>query len=260
MPANDAPAVDVMVVADAGAVARSGAQMFVAASKEAVAKRGRFVVALAGGRTPAAMYDLLASDAGLRADVPWSQCYFFFGDERHVPPDHPDSNYRMAHETLLSKVPLGSSQVFRVRAELESADRAAFEYEEAIRGFFRLSPDQVPRFDFVMLGLGPDGHTASLFPGTRALQERVRLVTANWVGQFNAYRITMTVPVLNEAAHVMLSVQGPDKARALEAVLHGPFEPWQLPAQLVHPRDGTVTWLIDQSAGALLATSPRAGR
>ena len=250
---SDAPGVDVRVVADAAAVARSGAELFVAASKKAVAERGRFVVALSGGKTPAAMYDLLASDARLRADVPWPQCYFFFGDERHVPPDHPDSNYRMANEALLSRLSLNPSQVFRVKAELENADRAAFEYEEEIRGFFRLTPDQIPRFDLLMLGLGPDGHTASLFPGTRALQERVRLVTANWVGQFNAYRITLTVPVLNAAARVMFSVQGPDKARALKAVLHGPYEPWQLPAQLVHPRNGTVTWLIDRSAGALLA-------
>jgi len=242
----------VRVVADASAIARSGAELFAAAAKEAVAQRGRFVVALAGGKTPAAMYELLASDTSLRGAVPWSQCYFFFGDERHVPPDHQDSNYRMADQTLLSRLSLGAPQVFRIKAELEDANRAAFEYEEAIRGFFRLSPDQAPRFDLVMLGLGPDGHTASLFPGTRALQERVRLVTANWVGQFNAYRITMTVPVLNEAARVMLSVQGPDKARALEAVLHGPYEPWQLPAQLVQPKNGTVTWLIDRSAGALL--------
>ena len=250
--ASNSPVVDVRVLADASAVARIGAELFAAAAKEAVAQRGRFVVALAGGKTPAAMYELLASDASLRAAVPWSQCYFFFGDERHVPPDHQDSNYRMANQTLLSRLSLGASQVFRVKAELEDANRAAFEYEEAIRGFFRLSPDEAPRFDLMMLGLGPDGHTASLFPGTRALQERVRLVTANWVGQFNAYRITMTVPVLNEAARVMLSVQGPDKARALKAVLHGPYEPWQLPAQLVQPKNGTVTWLIDRSAGALL--------
>jgi 6-phosphogluconolactonase len=240
------------VLPDAHAVTRAAAELFVRAAKESVAQNGRFVVALSGGRTPKALYELLASDAKLRADVPWSQCDFFFGDERHVPPNHPDSNYGMAYDALLSKVPLEGAQVFRVKGELESAGHAAFEYEQEIRHFFRAVPDEFPRFDLVMLGLGPDGHVASLFPGTRALEEGVRLVTANWIDRLNAYRITMTVPVLNGAARVMLLVQGSEKARALQAVLHGPHDPRRLPAQLINPSRGTLTWLVDQSAAALL--------
>jgi 6-phosphogluconolactonase len=257
--AADAPIVTVRVLADAAAVARAGAEMFVAVAKASVAQRGTFAVALSGGRTPATLYDLLASDAGLRADIPWSQCCFFFGDERHVPPDHRDSNYRMAREALLSRVPVEPSQVFRICGEQEDAERAAREYDEVIRAFFHLAPGEWPRFDLMMLGLGPDGHVASLFPHTRALQERGRLVTANWVDQFDAYRITVTVPVINESAQVMLLVQGQEKASALQAVLHGPYVPEQLPAQLIRPRSGTVTWLVDRAAGALLE-QPRVPR
>ena len=137
---------------------------------------------------------------------------------------------------------------FESRESSRAPNRAALEYEQAIRGFFRLSPDKLPRFDLVMLGLGSDGHIASLFPGTPALDERERLVTANWVERFGAYRITLTVPVLNEASRVILLVQGAEKASALEAVLHGRFEPRQLPAQLIDPRSGTLSWLVDRAA------------
>ncbi len=237
---------------NSAAVARRGAELFASASKHSVAQHGGFAVALSGGRTPAALYDLLASDASLRSEVPWPHCSFFFGDERHVAPDHPDSNYRMTNEALLSRVPIEPSQVFRIKGELESAERAALEYEEAIRGFFQLSPGQVPRFDLVMLGLGSDGHIASLFPGTRALGERERLVVANRVDQLKANRITLTVPVLNEAARVMLLVQGAEKAQALATVIHGSVGPRPLPAQLIQPTSGTLTWLVDESAAALL--------
>jgi 6-phosphogluconolactonase len=251
---GDASRPDVKVFPDAAAVTRAGADLFVATAKASVEQSGRFTVALSGGRTPAALYDLLASDAALRTAVPWLQCFLFFGDERHVPPDHPDSNYRMADEALLSRVPISRSHVFRIRGELDNAARAALEYEEAVRSFFQLEPGQVPRFDLVMLGLGPDAHVASLFPGTHALQDREHLVVANWVEKFDSWRITLTVPVLNEAARVMLLVQGVEKARALEAVLHGPRDPQQLPAQLIQPKDGTVSWLVDRAAASLLGS------
>ena len=248
----DARAAKVTVLPDAGAVARRGAELFAVAAQASVGQAGRFVVALSGGRTPAALYDVLASDTSLRSEIPWSRCFFFFGDERHVTPAHRDSNYRMAQQSLLSRVPIDPSQVFRIKGELESADRAALEYEEAIRGFFELLSGQLPRFDLVMLGLGSDGHVASLFPGTAALDERERLAVANRNDQLETDRITLTLPVLNAAARVMVLVQGSDKSQALAAVVHG--EPGQrpLPAQLVQPTTGTMTWIVDQLAAALL--------
>jgi len=242
----------IQIVADSAALARSAAEVFIAAAKSAVAQKGAFTVALSGGSTPKALYSLLADDAGLRSQIPWQQTYFFFGDERHVGPDHPDSNYRMAREAMLSRVPVNPAQVFRIKGEYRDAAKAAAEYEQALCAFFQLAPGQFPRFDLVMLGMGPDGHTASLFPGTKALEEHQRLVTSNWVGKFYTQRVTMTAPVLNHAACVMFMVQGQDKAHALKAVLEGPCEPAQLPSQLINPKQGTLLWLVDEAAGGLL--------
>ena len=248
----DGRVANVIVLPDSVALARRGAELFAAAAKESVVQAGRFTVALSGGRTPAALYEVFASDPGLRAEVPWPRCYFFFGDERHVAPDHLESNYRMAQESLLSRVPIDLSHVFRIKGELENADRAAFEYEESIRGFFQLSSGQFPRFDLVMLGLGSDGHVASLFPGTRALDERDRLVVANRIDRLDTDRITLTLPVLNEAARVLVLVQGSEKAKTLAAVLHRAAGTQPLPAQLVQPTNGSLIWLVDKSAAALL--------
>jgi 6-phosphogluconolactonase len=243
----------IRIFADAAALCRAAADVYIGAAKQAVAERNRFTVALAGGSTPKALYALLATDGALRSQVPWRQTYFFFGDERHVPPDDPQSNYRMAREAMLSKAPVDSSQVFRMKAELGDAAIAAAEYEQALRGFFALAPDQSPRFDLVMLGMGVDGHTASLFPGSSGLQEQHRLVSANWVEKLQTHRITLTLPVLNNAATVMFMVQGADKAEALKAVVEPTREP--LPAQLVHPQNGTLLWLVDEAAAALLDRS-----
>jgi 6-phosphogluconolactonase len=253
----------IQIVADADALAHAAALVFIAEAKRAVARNGFFTVVLSGGSTPKALYSLLAHDPDLRLQVPWQQTYFFFGDERHVPPDHVDSNYRTAHETMLAQTFIDSAKVFRMTGEYGDAARAAAEYEEALRNFFQLPADRLPRFDLVMLGMGPDGHTASLFPGTKALREEKRLVTSNWVGKFYTDRITMTAPVLNNAVTIMFMVHGPDKAQALKAVLEGPYEPDQLPAQLISPKNGTVFWLVDKSAAALLhsktiAAIPRA--
>lgn len=248
----DGRVTNVTVLPDSVALSRRGAELFAAAAKESVVQGGRFTVALSGGRTPAALYEVFASDPGLHAEVPWPRCYFFFGDERHVAPDHLDSNYRMTQESLLSRVPIDVSHVFRIKGELENADRAALEYEEAIRGFFQLSSGQFPRFDLVMLGLGSDGHVASLFPGTRALDERDRLVVANRIDRLDTDRITLTLPVLNEAVRVMVLVQGSEKAKTLASVLHGAAGQQPLPAQLVQPTNGSLIWLVDKSAAALL--------
>ena len=243
---------EIEIVTDAEALYRAGAAEFVRQAREAVGAQGTFTVALSGGSTPKGLYGLLATDPTLRAQVPWDNIHVFWGDERHVPPDDAESNYRMANEAMLSKVPIPPANVHRIKSEHAEASQAAEAYEQTLRAFFRLSAGQLPRFDLVFLGLGPEGHTASLFPGTKALHEERRLVVSNWVGKFYTDRMTMTPPVLNNAACVIFLVSGEDKALALKAVLEGPHEPEQLPAQLIHPSRGRLLWLIDRSAAKLL--------
>jgi len=231
---------------------KTSAELFQAAAIEfatlasaAVRNNGKFCVALSGGSTPRGMYSLLAS--GIVPAISWEKIYFFFGDERHVPPDHPDSNYRMANEAMLSKVPVPSENVFRIRSE-QDAEKAALEYEQTLQKFFHLRANEFPRFDLVLLGLGPDGHMASLFPGTSGLNETRRLAIANWVEKFKSYRITMTLPVLNHAACVMFLVSGADKAGILREVLED--QDADLPSQRVHPENGRLVWLVDRGAAA----------
>ena len=243
---------EVRVVADEADLARAAASEFVERATDAVAARARFTVALSGGSTPRALYALLATDPALKSQVPWDSIHFFWGDERHVPPEHPDSNYHMASEALLSQVPVRATNVHRVKSELEDADEAALEYEQALRDCFRLGAGDIPRFDLVLLGMGPDGHTASLFPGTDALSEHQRLVVANWVEKFDGDRITLTLPVLNNAASVIFLVSGAEKAETLRAVLAGD-SPEPYPAQLVQPSNGELIWLVSSDAARLLA-------
>src|SRR4051794_13306516 len=188
--------VDIKILLNNTALAQAAAQEFHRAAEAAIQQRGRFSVALSGGNTPRAVYSLLASE---HKELPWDRIHIFFGDERHVPPDDPDSNFRMANEALLSKVPIPERNVHRIRAELD-AEAAAAEYEQQLVNFFHLGNQEMPRFDMIFLGIGPDGHTASLFPGSRALSEMSRRVVANWVEKFQAFRITFTFPVLNHAA------------------------------------------------------------
>lgn len=181
--------------------------------------------------------------------------FFFWGDERHVPPADPESNYRMAEETLLTKIPVAAANVFRIPAENPNAAAAALAYEETLRKFFALQPGQFPRFDLILLGMGPDGHTASLFPGTAALQEQSRLVVSNWVEKFRTSRITLTLPVLNAARCVAFLVSGTDKASALQAVLESDAPGEQYPSKLVRPTNGKLIWLIDRAAASGLSNS-----
>jgi 6-phosphogluconolactonase len=236
----------VQVFADPAALFRAAADEFARCVKDAVTAHGRFTVALSGGSTPKSLYALLATYSTL----PWDKIYFFFGDERHVPPDSPESNYRMAREALLSKIPGPASNVFRVPGETPDADQVAITYEQTIRQFFKTPPGSFPRFDLILLGMGPDGHTASLFPKTKALQEKSRLFVANWVEKFKTSRLTLTLPVLNNAAEVMFLVSGPDKAPALREVLQGDQSGELFPAKLVQPVSGKLMWLVDQAAGA----------
>jgi len=248
---------EVRILPDGAAIARRVAQKFVEAAAAAVNEKSSFSVAVAGGSTPKELYALLASDPSLRAQVPWDKMQVFFGDERHVGPDHPDSNFRMATETMISKSPLKPGQVTRIKGEYPDANQAAREYEQAIRSSFKLADGKFPRFDLVLLGMGSEGHTASLFPGTKALHEKERIAISNWVGKLLSNRITLTAPAINNAAHVIFMVTGADKAPALTAVLERVYEPDQLPAQLIQPENGTLLWLVDTAAGGLLTRAIR---
>jgi 6-phosphogluconolactonase len=228
------------------------ADLFVTLARRAAEAEGnRFTVALSGGNTPRHLYALLTA-APYAAQIPWERVHVFWGDERHVPPDDAASNYRMAHEAFLSRVPIPEQNVHRIRAELPAAAEVARAYEADLHSFFHLRPGELPRFDLVLLGLGPDGHTASLFPGSAALHDTEHLVAAPWVARFNTHRITLTPMVLNNAATVVFLVSGTDKAATLHDVLDGPRAPDQLPAQLIAPATGTLLWIVDQAAAAQL--------
>jgi len=245
------------ILADGAAIAKRAAQEFVQAAAEAVRIKGSFNVALAGGSTPKALYSLLVYDPALRSQVPWDKIRLFFGDERHVAPDHPDSNYRMASEAMISKSPLKPEQVTRIKGEYPDADQAALEYEKALCEYFKLKAGEYPRFDLVLAGMGNEGHTLSLFPGTKALHADGRIAVRNWIGKLYTERITLTAPAASNAAHIIFMVTGADKAPALKAVLEGPFEPDQLPAQLLQPQNGKLLWLVDTTAGSMLTSGIR---
>ena len=236
--------------ADVQALYAAAAEVFDAVAVEAVRDRAVCRVALAGGSTPKGLYALLAGDRW-RGKLPWDAIEVFWGDERHVPPDHPDSNYQMAAGAMLSRVPIPAARVHRVRAEDADPEAAAAAYEADIRAAFAM-PDGVPRFDLILLGLGADGHTASLFPGTAALAEHERLVVANWVEKLAAYRITMTRPLLEAARLIVFVAAGGDKAAAVQAVLQPPSGGELLPAALIRPENGRILWLLDDASGRLL--------
>jgi len=243
----------IRVLVDDEDLCRVAAEEFVRLADEGVRARGHFAVALSGGSTPKTLYRLLAGEGGgFRERVPWRHIHVFWGDERHVPPDHPESNFRMAYEAMLSRVPIPPSNVHRIPAENPDASRVAEEYARTLREFFGLAGGQLPRFDLILLGLGPDGHTASLFPGTDEVHEQTRLVAAPWVEKLDAHRITLTPPVLNNAAHVIVLVSGEKKAEMLRAVLEGEYQPDRFPAQVVRPVDGRLVWMVDQAAARLL--------
>jgi 6-phosphogluconolactonase len=245
---------EIRILADGATIAKRAAGIFVEAAAAAVKEKGSFTVALAGGSTPKTLYGLLVNDATLRAQVPWDKLQLFFGDERSVGPEHADSNFRMANEALLSKVPLKPEQVVRIKGENPDTEQAAKEYEQALRSYFKLSDGQYPRFDLVLVGMGNEGHTLSLFPGTKALHAEKRIVSRNWVGKLYTERITLTAPAASNAKLVIFMVTGADKAPALKAVLEGPYEPEQLPAQSIQPANGKLLWLVDTAAGAMLST------
>jgi len=243
-----APAI--VVVDDPRALAETAAAAIVDAALEAVAARGRFLIALAGGATPRASYERLAQPP-FSDRMPWDRTWVFFGDERGVPPDHADSNYRMARETLLSQVPVPPTQVLRIRGEAPDPEEAASEYARVLAEVSQTRRGTLPRFDLILLGLGVDGHTASLFPGSPALKETFRVVAAVHAAAASIpQRFTLTFPVLNAAACVVFLVSGGEKAKVVKTVLGDRVA--TLPAAMVRPTDGRLVWLLDRPAAALL--------
>ena len=242
---------EIRVLSDAVTLNRTAADEFGRCAREAIAARGRFAVALSGGSTPKAVYDLLAADhSNPSRRLPWDKIHVFFGDERHVPPTADESNYRMASESLLSNVPIPEENVHRILAELDPHS-AATQYEEDLQEFFHPGPNSWPRFDLIMLGMGPDGHTASLFPESAALNEHERIVVANWVETLQTQRITFTLPLLKAAAEVMFLISGEGKAQILRDVLSAQ-KPDAYPCLQVLPVRGRLLWLVDKPAARLL--------
>jgi 6-phosphogluconolactonase len=239
----------IQIFSDPLSLAHAAASRFQESATIAIAQRGVFSVALAGGSTPRRTYSLLAAEP-YRSQIEWDKIHFFWGDERCVPPDHPDSNYRMAWESLLSHIPIAPGHVHRMQGENPDVATAAAAYTREIRAVFDAA--DLPKFDLVLLGLGPDGHTLSLFPGSAALAESKDLVVANWVEKFKTWRITMTARLVNHAACSLFQVEGEDKASPLREVLHGAYDPGRYPAQLIRPADGECYWFVDQRAAALL--------
>jgi 6-phosphogluconolactonase len=252
--------VEYRIYEGADALSRAAAEHFLETAQAAVAARGKARIAFSGGSTPKRTFALMANPAEpfLKA-MPWEQIEIYFVDERCVPPDDNDSNYRMTREALLEKVPVKPDQVFRMEGELEP-ELAAARYETAIRSQFRLEGAEVPRFDVLALGMGDDGHTASLFPHTEALHELGRVVVANHVPQKDTWRITLTWPVIVEASHVFFLIGGKDKADPLHRVLQGPYDPETLPSQLIRPKSGKLLMLLDRDAAALLPPPDGNGR
>jgi 6-phosphogluconolactonase len=233
---------------DLESLSYAAAGIFVQQARQAVQAHGRFSVALSGGHTPQRTYELLAQPP-FQDRVAWAQVHVFWGDERCVPPDHPRSNERMVRQALLDRVPVPPAQIHPIRCA-QSPREAAEQYEALLQEFFR---DQPPSFDLIFLGLGEDGHTASLFPGTPVLREQECWVSDVHVAGQELDRVTLTAPLINQAALVTFLVAGAAKAGSLRAVLEGPLDPHRLPAQLIQPAQGELQWLVDQEASSLMS-------
>ena len=231
-------------------VAKAAAQLFTDAVVNAASARGVARIAISGGTTPKAMFTLLAAEP-FASQVPWDKLDLFWVDERCVPPNHADSNYRMTREALLSKVPLPADRIHRMEGELDP-EVAAARYESTIRNAFRLEGAETPTFDLILLGMGDDGHTASLFPHTEALDNLTNIAIANHVPQKDTWRVTLTSPVINQGREVAFLIEGAGKAQVLHDVLLGPFQPDTYPSQLIRPATGKLTLLLDAAAAAKL--------
>jgi 6-phosphogluconolactonase len=255
----DAKRQHVEVVDDQTAFVRTAVELITAAAIISIGRRGFFRIALAGGSTPRAVYEALATDR----DIDWRRWQLFWGDERTVPPDSEESNYRMVRTALLDRLPVTPGLVIRMAGEAEP-DAAAASYADSVRELVPANPRSGagawPRFDLILLGMGSDGHTASLFPQTNGLHEVDRPVIANAVPKLATVRLTFTAPLINAARRVLFLVRGADKAAVLDAVLNGPRRPFELPSQMIQPTDGSLTWLVDRDAYTTGADDTGRGR
>ncbi|HUY82078.1 MAG TPA: 6-phosphogluconolactonase [Acidobacteriaceae bacterium] len=251
--------VEYRVYRGAEALSRAAAEHFLDKAQASVAAKGVARIAISGGSTPKRTFELLANPAEkFAAAMPWQQIELYWVDERAVAPDDQDSNYRMTREALLDKVPLKPENIFRIEGELDP-EQAAARYESAIRNHLRLEGAEGPRFDALALGMGDDGHTASLFPHTAAINEMIRIAVANEVPQKSTWRITLTWPVINQAHDVFFLIGGQDKAQPVHDVLLGKYDPEVLPSQLIRPRNGRLLMLLDTDAAALLPPPDASG-
>ncbi len=232
--------VEIQICADATDLALNAAQYFEHCSTDAIASRGLFNVVLSGGSTPKKMFQILRCNPFTKR-IDWKKTHIFWGDERDVCPDDPESNYRMANESLLMHVPIPKNNIHRIISEL-GAKCAAARYESKLRILFN---GQLPRFDLIFLGMGEDGHTASLFPFTEALYESTRWVVPNYLKLKNTWRVTLTAPAINESRNIVFLVSGESKMERLRQVLHGPYQPKVLPSQLIKPQNGNLIWMVD---------------
>jgi 6-phosphogluconolactonase len=251
--------VEYRVYDGAEALGRAAAEHFLEATQSAVAANGVARVAISGGSTPKRAFELMANPAEkFAAAMPWTRMELYWVDERMVPPDDKDSNYRMTREALLDRVPLKPERIFRIEGELDP-EQAAARYETSIRNHLRLEGAEGPRFDLLALGMGDDGHTASLFPHTDAIHEMIRIAVANHVPQKETWRVTLTWPVINEARDVFFLIAGKDKAQPVHDVLLGKYQPEALPSQLIRPRSGKLLMLLDREAANLLPAPDASG-
>lgn len=241
----------IRVYPDADLLKRAAAEHIITLCEASINAQGYFCIALSGGSTPKTVYELLTDNAFSRY-MDWEHTHVFWGDERCIPPDHAESNYRMARLALLDSVPLPVTNIHRMKGEIDPAQAAA-DYEHMLRQFFARRRDGGVRFDLVLLGMGDDGHTASLFPGTAALEETERLVVENYVEKLDAWRLTLTAAAINAADRVTFLVSGKSKAETLQQVLEGPEQRYELPAQLIQPTSGNLLWLLDEPAASKLS-------
>lgn len=241
----------IRVFPDLESLSREAAEQFVRLAQQQAHEGRRFSVALAGGSTPRRLYELLAGEP-YRSRVPWEVVHVFWSDERWVPSDHPDSNFRQAFDLLLTHVPLPAVNIYRVPIGSGDATLAAATYERTLQTFFKLQDGAWPAFDLVVLGLGEDGHVASLFPKSAALQETHHSVIATTGGNPDVPRVTLTLPVLNHAKRLLWLVAGAKKASVVRDALEGADRAEELPAQLVRPAHGTALWFLDRAAAGLL--------
>ena len=242
---------NVEIAKDQLALAEMAVEKIIILAQDSIQHRGQFTIALAGGSTPRGIYTLLATPPN-RARIDWEHVYFFWGDERSVPPDDSNSNYLMAKQTLMDHVPIPIENIYRIEGELKTYI-AAKRYEKSMKSFFSITNEEFPKFDLMLLGIGIDGHTASLFPETAALKEKVRWVIENYIPKLDEWRITFSMPLINSAENIIIVVSGKGKAEIIKAVLGGNNQSSQFPIGNIQPVDGNLLWLVDKAAASKLS-------